>query len=267
MCLGAKARAHNEQLKRDYKYKLEKRERSWMQTMSLTGVEHLQHKQTVDASNLGLANVYTELQEKHGQLVDQMFTQSQEDWKQYLSKNEGDQRKAAGQLGRSTDRISAIDLGAYLKKGHDQVEELTRATTKMNKVAGQAAGKARAEQMQSFMNVAFIKNPDMLPPKPVGQNVAHAAFMDALSIGSSIAGMAMPFVTSSSKLKANIQLLGNSIAGHNIYKFNYKGDSRRYVGVLAEEIQQTNPEAVATLSNGYLGVNYDLIDVQFKEVA
>ena len=139
----------------------------------------------------------------------------------------------------------------------------------MSKVAGQAAGKARAEQMQSFMNVAFIKNPDMLPPKPVGQNVGHAMMMDALSIGSSIAGMAMPFVAagSSKKLKDNIVKIGRSIAGHNIYKFNYKGNSRRYVGVIAEEIQQTVPEAVVTMPNGFLGVIYDLIDVQFKEAA
>ena len=33
----------------------------------------------------------------------------------------------------------------------------------------------------------------MVPPKPVLQNVGAASFMDALSIGSSIASMAMPF--------------------------------------------------------------------------
>ena len=48
---------------------------------------------------------------------------------------------------------------------------------------------ARAEQMQAFSKVAFIKNPDMAPPQPVYQNVAAAAFMDALKIGSSIATM------------------------------------------------------------------------------
>jgi len=43
--------------------------------------------------------------------------------------------------------------------------------------------------MQAFANIAFIKNPDMAPPKPVYQNVSQAAFMDALSIGSSIASI------------------------------------------------------------------------------
>ena len=87
MCLGAIARAHNEQLKRVYKYKLARRERSWMQQLSLTQVEHLQYEQGIDASNLALANVYTEIQEKHGQMVDAAMKQSQQDWKEYLAKN------------------------------------------------------------------------------------------------------------------------------------------------------------------------------------
>jgi hypothetical protein len=41
--------------------------------------------------------------------------------------------------------------------------------------------------MQMFTNVAFVKNPDMVPPKPVYQNVGQAAFMDALSIAGKVA--------------------------------------------------------------------------------
>ena len=44
-----------------------------------------------------------------------------------------------------------------------------------------------------FTSVAFEKHPDIAPPKPVMQNVAMASFMDALSIGSSLATMYMPF--------------------------------------------------------------------------
>ena len=190
MCLGAKAKAANEQLKRDYKYKLQKRERNWMQTLSLTQVERVQYEEGIDASNLGLANFYTEMQEKHGKLVDEMFTQSQQDWKEYLAKNAGDQRKAAGQLGRSTDRISAIDLGAYLKKSHDMGQQLTDAVSQMNKAGAKAKGQARSQQMKMFVQNAFIKSPDLLPPKPVGHNVGHAAFMDALSIAGSVANIA-----------------------------------------------------------------------------
>jgi len=263
VCLGAGARAANEAAKRDYEYKLEKRERNWMQTLSLTNVEHLQYEQGIDASNLGLANTYSDIQEQHGDIVDQMVTESQADWKEFLAKNTGDQLKASGRLGRSSERQSALDLGQYLKKGSDKVHALTKATSHLNKQGAQAAGKARAQQMQMFTNVAFVKNPDMVPPKPVYQNVTHAAFMDALSIATSAATI---YAASSKKIKDNIVKIGKSILGYNIYKFNYKGQAQRYIGVIAEEIQQLKPEAVRMLPNGYLGVNYNLLDVEFKEV-
>ena len=287
MCLGAKARAANEQLKRDYQHKLDLRERKWMQDISTTRVERLQYEQGIDASNLGLANFYTDIQEKYGEAVDQMFTQSQEDWKQYLTKNEGDQRKAAGRLGRSTDRISAIDLGAYLKKGHDQVEQLTKANTAWNKAAGQAASKARAQQMSMFAANMFEKHPDLVPPQPVGHDVSAAAFMDALQIGTSIIGTAASVAaipatggtsaggsalfkwlgSSDRRLKENIKKLGESPSGLGIYKFNYIGNTKKYIGAMADDVMKVVPEAVSTMTNGFLGVNYNLIDVQFKEVA
>ena len=64
-------------------------------------------------------------------------------------------------------------------------------------------------------------------------------------------------------LKENIFKLGTSKEGHNVYKFNYKGNPTNYIGVIAEEVQRIKPEAVSRLSNGFLGVDYNLIDVDF----
>ena len=71
-------------------------------------------------------------------------------------------------------------------------------------------------------------------------------------------------ITSSTRLlKENIVKLGTSPEGHNIYKFNYINNSTNYIGVIAEEVQKIKPEAVLTMPNGFLGVDYDLIDVDF----
>jgi len=264
VCLGAQAKAANERAKRDYEYKLEARERNWMQTLSLSKVEQIQYEQGIDASNLGLANIYSDIQEKHGDAVDAMFTQSQDDWKSFLAENTGDQLKAKGRLGRSSERISAIDLGQYLKKGSDQVYALTKNARDLRKAGGQAAGKARAEQMQAFANVAFTRHPDMVPPKPVYQNVGQAAFMDALNIGMTVAG---PFIAKSDRrVKENIKQLGTSPSGIGIYKFNYIGKAKQYIGAMADDVKNFVPDAVVTMADGILGVNYSLIDVQFKEV-
>ena len=115
-----------------------------------------------------------------------------------------------------------------------------------------------------FADVAFVKHPDLAPPKPVYQNVGLAAFRDALSIGTSIAtvGIAMG---SDRKLKENIKKIVESISGLGIYKFNYIGQAKQYIGAMADEVIKVVPEAVVTMSNGYQGVRYDLIDVTFKE--
>ena len=265
MCLGAAARAANERAKRDYEYKLEKRERAWMETLSMTKVEHLQYEQGIDASNLGLANTYSEIQEKHGELVDQMVSESQTDWEEFLGKNVGDKLKASGTTGRSADRISAIELGQYLKRGSDKAHKLTKAATQLNRVGAKAAGQARAQQMQMFTNVAFVKNPDMVPPKPVYQNVGAAAFMDALAIAGQVGSIVAGVKASDRRLKTNIIKLGESISGLGIYKFNYIGKAKQYIGTMADEVIKIFPKAAILNSNGFYSVDYSLIDVNFKE--
>ncbi len=96
---------------------------------------------------------------------------------------------ASGQTGRSAARIGTIELGEYLAKGSRKAYELTESKQELDKAGRKAAGMARAEQMNSFAKNAIIRNPDLAPPQPVMQNVGAAAFMDALSIASSVAGM------------------------------------------------------------------------------
>tara|TARA_Y100000401_G_C8135859_1_gene132444 strand:- start:194 stop:508 length:315 start_codon:yes stop_codon:yes gene_type:complete len=104
----------------------------------------------------------------------------------------------------------------------------------------------------------------MLPPKDrAGQ------FMNSLSFGMNMATGIMSFFPASSdiRLKEDIKKIGQSIDGHNIYKFKYLDEDREFIGVMAQEVLAKNPEAVVRLNNGYYGVYYDMIDVDFKEVA
>ena len=114
MCLGAQARAANERARRDYEYNLEKRERDWMQTLGMTKVEHLQYQQTIDSSNLGLANVYSDIQEQQYEAVNTAMAESQQDWKSFLADNTGDQLKAKGRIGRSAMSLMVLALAVSL---------------------------------------------------------------------------------------------------------------------------------------------------------
>ena len=189
MCLGAQARAANERARRDYEYNLKKREADWMQTLSITNTERVMHEQTIDSSNLGLSQVYGDIQEKFGDQIGQALQEDEVNWKKFLEQSKGAELAASGRTGRSVDRISTLDLANYLKKGSRKAYELTESREELSKAGAKARGMARAEQMQSFAKNAIIKNPDLAPPQPVYQNVGAAAFMDALSIAGSIGGI------------------------------------------------------------------------------
>ena len=189
MCLGAGARAANETARRNYEYQLQKREADWMQTLSITNTERIMHEELIDNTNLGLSKVYGDLQEKFGDQIGQALQEDEVNWKQFLEQSKGAELAASGRTGRSIDRISTLDLAEYLKKGSRKAYELTESREELNEAGQKAAGMARAEQMQSFAKNAIVRNPDLAPPKPVYQSVAAAAFMDALSIASSVAGI------------------------------------------------------------------------------
>ena len=68
------------------------------------------------------------------------------------------------------------------------------------------------------------------------------------------------------RLKENIIKVGNSPSGINIYEWNYKGNAQRYRGVMAQEILERHPEAVALQPDGYMSVYYGKIDVKMEMV-
>ena len=68
------------------------------------------------------------------------------------------------------------------------------------------------------------------------------------------------------RLKENIIKVGNSPSGINIYEWNYKGNTQRYRGVMAQEILERHPEAVALQPDGYMSVYYGKIDVNMEMV-
>ena len=191
MCLGAQVAAQNEAARRDYQYKLKQREADWMQKVGMANLANVQYNQGIDNSNLALAGVYANSQEKYGQLIGQAMQENQEAWKQFLQSTEGGARLAAsGQTGVSAERLSALQLAEYLRGTSKRAEALANAKSEIDVQVGTAGAQARADQFDMFAQVAFQPNPELQPPKPVYQSVAGAAFMQALQI-------ATPFIAAS----------------------------------------------------------------------
>lgn len=86
-------------------------------------------------------------------------------------------------------------------------------------------------------------------------------FNTLLNAGANVAGA---YFMSDERLKEDIIPMGQE-NGHNVYQFRYKGMDKKYIGVLAQEVMETNPEAVKQM-DGFYAVNYDAIGVQMREV-
>ncbi|GLS21643.1 hypothetical protein GCM10007874_46600 [Labrys miyagiensis] len=69
------------------------------------------------------------------------------------------------------------------------------------------------------------------------------------------------------RLKTDIHALGHSPSGLPIYQFRYVWGGPIYVGVMAQDLLETRPEAVIVTDSGYLMVDYDLIDVRMMTLA
>ena len=90
------------------------------------------------------------------------------------------------------------------------------------------------------------------------------------SVGTPVAGPstfgqvagALTAYNSDIRLKDDIKLVGKSPSGIKIYNFKYKGDDKKYQGVMAHQV----PHASIVNDEGYLMVDYNKLDVEFKEV-
>jgi len=95
--------------------------------------------------------------------------------------------------------------------------------------------------------------PVMMPPSD--------RFSTFLNFGLGLAGA----INSDIKVKENIEYVGSSPDGHNIWEFNYTGYPQRYRGAMAQEVAKINPMAVG-IRDGSLTVDYSKIDVDMVEV-
>lgn len=76
-------------------------------------------------------------------------------------------------------------------------------------------------------------------------------------VGSAAAAAAMYF--SDRRLKENIDKVGETPGGNNIYAYNMKGDKKRQLGVMAQELLKKQPDAVHKTQSGYLAVDYSKV--------
>ena len=66
------------------------------------------------------------------------------------------------------------------------------------------------------------------------------------------------------RLKSEVQKLDCRANGHQLYSFQYKDDAsaQKYVGVMAQDLIETHPEALSNDERGYYRVNYNMLGLR-----
>ena len=187
VCLGAAAKAANENARRRYKYENERRERNWMQTTSIYNAQKVKYDEDVQNATLAQTQAVVDQQEAMDNARGDAQLKYAELFRKLQENSKYGQLVASGQTGQSTRRRGVID---YAKYGRDVGEIARKVTLNDRELARKSSAEiSRYKQFkdQAFAKVAFQPIPDVAPPQPVMQNVGAAMFMDALSIGTSIA--------------------------------------------------------------------------------
>lgn len=141
------------------------------------------------------------------------------------------------------------------------------------------------KQMSPYNQIDWFKN--LLTPGVTGQqstttqsggNPLTGAMGGAMAGGSLAgmlgmsqgwgAGLGALAAFSDRRLKENIVHHGvHGSTGLNIYDFDYIGQKGRYRGVMADEVEKVNPEAVIRDESGMAKVNYAMLGIPFEKVA
>ncbi len=94
------------------------------------------------------------------------------------------------------------------------------------------------------------------------------ALQVALGIADTVGGFFSPIklplggggpMGSDARLKVDIRRVGQTDDGLNIYTYKFVGSPITQMGVMAQEVQRSKPEAVSTMASGFLGVDYSMI--------
>jgi len=176
-----------------------------------------------------------------------------------------DQEAANRNVQREIARRNAAAI-AQEKSNRDAVREAakTRASSiaqeKSNRDAARDAAKKSAARKSAVAQEAANRDAARNTGRDNARDNAQSSATGRGATSATSSGLG-GFGFSDIRLKENVELIGKSPSNINIYKFNYKDNPTTYQGAMAHEV----PWASIKHSNGYMMVDYNLLDVDFKK--
>ena len=133
-----------------------------------------------------------------------------------------------------------------------------------------AAGLGTATTGLNVPGVSVAPPPIFAATQAQGATDANRYASEMQGYGSrmnALGNIAGGFAAASDKtLKENIVKVGQSPSGFNVYEWNYLWSPERFRGVIAQEVQKINPQAVLSNIFGHLMVDYSKLDVNMERI-
>jgi hypothetical protein len=181
-------------------------------------------------------------------------------------------QNAAGQSGSNRGMLGANDIdlsrlnqiGSFKQQGYNTALENALSTLpglRQQDAQGQLGAGANQRELAGQESQAPLIALQQLATA-LGILPTAEGSTSSTSKSSSSPGIASLF--SDTRLKENIKEVGME-NGHKVYEFNYIGNPNKFIGVMAQDVEKTHPDAVTEI-DGYKAVDYDAIGVQFREV-
>ncbi len=110
----------------------------------------------------------------------------------------------------------------------------------------------------------IVEEPMMEPESSINPVYIIVGILAALLLASSLSEDETDnsLQASDERLKEDIVRLGTAFNGLPIYSFSYIGQEGTYLGVMAQDVLMHTPEAVAVGDDGYMRVNYGMLDMR-----
>jgi hypothetical protein len=203
-----------------------------------------------------------ELGRQQAEAVGQSLAANYQQAQQAAQQVYGGAAQTQAALGAQQQGLAGQDINTLMQTGGRQQQ--------LAQQAFDADYKQKLQQMyEPYQRLGFVSDIYQgMPTSASSLTMATSPQANPMSqaIGMGITGLAAyqgyQDAKSDIRLKEDIELVGQSPSGTNIYSFKYKDKEGKYEGVMAQEV----PWASHVDKEGYLRVDYSKVDVEFKKL-
>lgn len=179
----------------------------------------------------------------------------------------GNQSLAAVNAARAQNTAEEMERAAFNNAARQQAiqESMALRNQPINEMSAALSG--------TQVNIPQFSAPyrATIPSPPVADSVwrayeaeaanARAGMSGLFGIGSALIGGLPSLMRSDKRTKTEIKKVGKTDGGTPVYRYRYKEDPSGlfHLGVMAQELQKKQPEAVGEMGGGILGVDYSKV--------